>query len=240
MSLAVKSAGMVPALRWERDRSVLARLGADAATALQLSMRFADILNHPTFCLDAPIAIGVTSAVPGEGVTDVALQLSSTLARSGVGQVCHLDMSLTGEGLAGRVGLPDARYGLSGVLEEREAAVVSFGCLECEELQFVPGGPPAANPGRAARAARANQTLELARERFDRTIVELPALSTGNVPPLAESLDGVILVVCAGVTPRDLVGAALSRLAPEQVMGVVLNRIELVGPRWIMRKFVPW
>ena len=239
MSLAVKPGALVPALRWERDHSVLAQLGEGGALALQLSMRLADILNHPTLSMDAPVAIGITSAVPGEGVTDVALQLSATLARSGAGQVCHLDMSLTGEGVAGRVGLPEAS-GLSAVLEEREKAVISFGCLECEELQFVPGGPPAANPGRAARNARAHQTLELARERFDRTIVELPALSTGNVPPLAEALDGVLLVVYAGVTPRDLVEAALSRLAPEQVLGVVLNRIELVGPRWIMRKFVPW
>lgn len=239
MSLALKTDALVPALRWERDHSVLAQLGTDGATALALSMRLADILNHPTLNLDAPVAIGITSAVPGEGVTDVALQLATTLARSGAGQVCHLDMSLTGEGVAGRVGLPEAS-GLSAVLEEREKTVISFGCLECEELQFVPGGPPAANPGRAARNVRAHQTLELARERFDRTIVELPALSTGNVPPLAEALDGVLLVVYAGVTPRDLVEAALSRLAPEQVLGVVLNQIELVGPRWLMRKFVPW
>ena len=239
MSLALKSEALVPALRWERDHSVLAQLGTDDATALALSVRLADVLNHPTLGLDAPVAIGVTSAVPGEGVTDVALQLSTTLARSGVGQVCHLDASLTGEGIAQRVALPESG-GLSDVFEDRADRISSFGCVESGELQFVPGGLPAGNPSRAARSVRVHQTLELARERFDRIVVELPALSTGNVPPLAEGLDGVLLVVYAGVTPRDLVEAALSRLAKEQVLGVVLNRIELVGPRWLMRKYVPW
>jgi Mrp family chromosome partitioning ATPase len=229
----------MPGLRFERDHDTLAHLGEVAEALPLLSIRLADILNHPTLQREEPVAIGVTSAVLGEGVTSVALQLAAAIARSDVRHVCLMDFNLHGDDLAERVGLP-ATPGLIAALDESVATILSYGCAELEGLQIVPGGKPAANPARAARAPRTEQALTLARERFDVTVVDLPPLATGDAPPLTEHLDGVIVVVSAGVTPKDLVATALSRLDAPKVMGVVLNRIQVAGPRWLVRKFAPW
>jgi Mrp family chromosome partitioning ATPase len=226
-------------LRFERDHDTLAHLGDVAEALPMLSVRLADILNHPILQQEQPVVIGVTSTVAGEGVTSVALQLAATLARSDIRRVCLMDFNLGGDDLAERVGL-SATPGLTAVLDESVTTVVSYGCAELEDLQIVPGGKPAPNPARAARAPRAEQALTLARERFDVTVVELPPLASGDAPPLVEHLDGVVLVVCAGVTPKDLVATALTRLDRKKVMGVVLNRIQVAGPRWLVRKFAPW
>jgi Mrp family chromosome partitioning ATPase len=233
------TAALSVGLRFERDHETLARLGQVAEALPTLSIRLADILNHPTLQKEEPVVIGVTSAVVGEGVTSVSLQLAATLARSDIRRICLMDFSLGGDDLAERVQL-SGTPGLNAVLDDSVATVYSYGCTELEDLQIVPGGKAAANPARAARAPRAEQILTLARERFDVTVVELPPLSTGDAPPLAEHLDGVIVVVCAGVTPKDLIATALGRLDPAKIMGVVLNRIQVAGPRWIIRKFAPW
>ncbi len=226
-------------IRFERNHDTLAKLGEVADALPMLSIRFADILNHPVFQLEGPVVVGVTSAVAGEGVTSVALQLAATLARSDIRHVCLMDFNLANDDLTGRVSLPKTT-GLNGVLENSDTVVHSYGCAELEDLQIVPGGKPVANPARASRAPRAQQVLTLARERFDVTIVELPPLATGDAPPIVDHLDGVIVVVCAGVTPKDLVATALSRLDPVKRVGIVLNRIQVAGPRWLVRKFAPW
>ncbi|MGC4042942.1 MAG: CpsD/CapB family tyrosine-protein kinase [Armatimonas sp.] len=226
-------------VRFERNHDTLAKLGEVADALPMLSIRFADILNHPVFQLEGPVIVGVTSAVAGEGVTSVALQLAATLTRSDVRHVCLMDFNLANDDLAGRVSLPQAP-GLNAVLENSETTIHSYGCAELEDLQIITSGKPAANPARASRGPRAEQILTLARERFDVTIVELPPLATGDAPPLVDHLDGVIVVVCAGVTPKDLVATALARLDPQKRIGVVLNRIQVAGPRWLVRKFAPW
>jgi Mrp family chromosome partitioning ATPase len=54
-----------------------------------------------------------------------------------------------------------------------------------------------------------------------------PVLSTPDPMVLARQVDGVLMVVRAGKTPRDFLMKALQSLNSSKLMGVVLNGAEL-------------
>jgi Mrp family chromosome partitioning ATPase len=53
-----------------------------------------------------------------------------------------------------------------------------------------------------------------------------PLLATTEPSVLTKMVDGIILVVRAGVTPRDTIQQALSHLDGEKILGVVLNDLD--------------
>jgi len=57
---------------------------------------------------------------------------------------------------------------------------------------------------------------------FDAT----PLLATTEPEVLAKWVDGIILVVRAGVTPRETVQQAIKSLEKEKIIGVVLNDLD--------------
>ena len=176
--------------------------------------------------LTPPFALGVTSAVAGEGKTTVALHLALTAARNTYKRVCLLDMSLSADGLGTLLGLPmGTGEGVVSILEDAGTVVPTLQIAGCDNLVIIPAGKAAEHPARLARAPRAAQLLASARHAFDLVIVDLPAVSSDNVLPLCQPLDGILLVVRAGATPQPVVADALEMLGRERVLGVTLNRI---------------
>jgi Mrp family chromosome partitioning ATPase len=68
------------------------------------------------------------------------------------------------------------------------------------------------------------RALDTLRARFDRVLLDMPAVTpladVGTVAPLA---DGVLMVVRAGATQRPALDRALSAFDDNKVIGVVLN-----------------
>ena len=68
------------------------------------------------------------------------------------------------------------------------------------------------------------RTLDTLRMRFDRVVVDLPGvLPLADVGTVAPMIDGVVLVVRAGVTHRPAVDEALTTFDEQKVLGLVLN-----------------
>ncbi len=66
--------------------------------------------------------------------------------------------------------------------------------------------------------------LDQLRTRFDRVILDTPpVLPLADVAVLAPIVDGVLLVVRAGVTPRPAIENALRAFDASRVLGIVLN-----------------
>ena len=64
--------------------------------------------------------------------------------------------------------------------------------------------------------------------RYDRIILDTPAtLGLPDSKIVAELCDGVVLVVRAGVTPREEVAAVLEVLDRRRILGVILNGAEI-------------
>ncbi len=205
---------------------------------------------------DRPYVLGVTSSVQGEGKTTAALHLAVAMAKNSFKRICLMDFSLDSDGLGDvgdRLGLypKDATEydsedgsaegarpqpcGIIDILEERGTALSSFQMADPENLTVVPAGKGAFRPARLARSPRVKQIIASARHAFDVIIVDLPAVSTENALPLARHMDGVMIVVHSGATPRDVVQRAVETLGRDRVVGVAMNRHSSSIPDWLAR-----
>jgi Mrp family chromosome partitioning ATPase len=182
-------------------------------------------------------AIGITSAVAGEGKSTIALHLAMTAARSSVNRLGLLDLSLGRRDL----GAPFCRpFSGTGVIQALESGAPEFDTIILEEwhgLVLMPAGRAPAHPAKLARSPRIASVIEQAREKVDVLVVDLPAVASNNALPLARHLDAVVMVACAGATPTKLIGRALDHLGRDRVLGVVLNRVKVAGPAWLQRRF---
>lgn len=168
--------------------------------------------------------VGVTSAILGEGKTTVALHLALSAARATQKRVCLIDLSLGEDDLCRRVGAAPAPGGAVSLIEENGV----LGVMELSDpnnLFFIPAGKVPVNPAQMARSKKMSEFFTTLRGEFDLVIVDMPAVVTDNAVPLAALMDGVVLVMQAGATPRVMVTEAVEKLGRDRVAGVVLNRI---------------
>jgi protein-tyrosine kinase len=195
---------------------------------------------------DRPFVLGVTSAVPGEGKTTTALHLALTMALNSYKRICLMDFSLSEQtygDVAQRLGLYTStvemeeahRAGIVDVLEERVQTLPTFQLSEPNNLTVVPRGGATSRPARIARSPRIKQLLSSARHAFDVIIIDMPAVSTENALPLSKHCDGILMVVQAGTTPRDIVHRAIDVLGKDSVVGVALNRQKTSVPEWLVK-----
>jgi succinoglycan biosynthesis transport protein ExoP len=146
------------------------------------------------------------------------------IARAGSQRVCVVDLSLTENTLSRQLGIP-VRTGLVRVLEGEPPAPPANETVEYEGLTIVPAGKAPDNAARVARSSAVPAILDNARSTFDVIIVDLPAVTSGNVSPIAPHLDAMLVVVNAGVTSKETAAGALERLDQSKVLGIVLNHV---------------
>jgi Mrp family chromosome partitioning ATPase len=183
-------------------------------------------------------AFGVTSAVRGEGKTTIALQLALHAAQSSCQNVCLMELGLTGDDLCVRLRIDAAGEGVVGVLEGSASILRRLRIENFEELVILPAGKAPASAARVARSPRVGELIAVVREMCDLLVVDLPAVDTHNALPLIDHLDGVVMVVRAGVTPQRAIRQALDQLDADKVLGMVLNRGTCSIPDWLKNKIL--
>jgi len=193
-----------------------------------------------------PFVLGVTSAVAGEGKTTVAMNLAESAARYTWYRVCLVDLGLGDDDISRRHGVASDGTGVVSLLERCDSGDLSSQSLPTFRLEdrggltILPAGKLPANPARIARSPNLAALIECVRQQFDLIIVDLPAVSTENVLPLAAHLDGVVVVARAGATPGDVIEQAVNKIGRQSVIGIVLNRIKFSGPRWLKERLSRW
>lgn len=169
----------------------------------------------------------VTSSVPGEGKSNVSLNLAQMLAANG-NRVAIVDCDL-------RKGTLGSRYlhtkrsaaGISNyVTGKADLRSVVYRMGENNSMYMVPTGPLPANPSELLSGRRMGMFFEELRSVVDYVIVDTPPVSlVTDATILTRYCDGVILVVRSNFTTRPEV--ELSKKNLEQVnahiLGVILN-----------------
>ncbi|MBC8449565.1 MAG: polysaccharide biosynthesis tyrosine autokinase [Chloroflexi bacterium] len=196
---------------------------AEAFRALRTNIRFASP--------DEPVrSLLVTSAGPFEGKTLTAANLAVSLAQGG-NRVILVDADLRKPRVHRLFGLRKAP-GLSNLIID-QVGDDTDGYLqhtEVENLRVLTCGILPPNPAELLNSPRAGQVMEQLQAQADIVIYDSPPVATvTDAVILATRVDGVLPVVRAGSTRRDMVrqGKMVLEKVNARILGPVLNGVSL-------------
>ncbi len=168
----------------------------------------------------------VTSALPKEGKSFVAANLAQVIARQPGHRALLIDADLRSARLHSALGT-SSTPGLTDYLlgEADEFSVMQRGPME--NLFFIPSGRSISNPAELVANGRLHSLLKRVETLFDWIIIDSPpAVPVSDASLLANSCDGVLMVVRSDATPFDIARKARQEFSQKHLVGVVLNGIE--------------
>lgn len=168
----------------------------------------------------------VTSPGRREGKSVTAANLALTMSQEIQRRVVLVDADLRGPSVRALFGIEEDGPGLSEVLAGEATLEEALVYLPDYRLTLLPAGTTPQFPTELLGSAAMRRVLDTLRARFDRVLLDLPAVmplaDVGTVAPLA---DGVVMVVRAAVTHRPALDQALGALEDTKVLGIVLNEV---------------
>jgi polysaccharide biosynthesis transport protein len=200
---------------------------SEAFRALRTSLLLSQA-EHP------PQVILVTSALPREGKTTAAVNLAVTLAQLG-DRTLLMDSDLRKPGIRRALNLTIGKEkGLSSFLagvSTLDEVVIPHPTIK--NLEALATGPVPPSPADLLSSHRMREAILELRRRFKFIVIDSPPiLAATDAVILSALVDGVLLVVRSGETPkeaftrtRDLLNAVKCRM-----LGVVLNAVDSSSP----------
>jgi len=175
-----------------------------------------------------PRTILVTSARAGEGKTLVSANLAAGIAHEFNAHALLVDSDLRSPSLGSWFGISNG-FGLSDYLVGKKEIPELLFKTEIERLRILLGGTLRENPTELIGSARMESLIQELKSRYsDRYIIfdSTPLLATSEPEVLSKLVDGILIVVRAGETPRETVKQAIASLEKEKILGMVLNDLQ--------------
>ena len=178
--------------------------------------------------LDVPHKILlVTSTLPGEGKTTVALNLAMAHAQTKRTLLIDADMRRAQAGKA--LGLPAGHKGLSNLVAGDAVAEQCMVALKDTQLYVMPVGDLPPNPLELLLSQRFKDALRQLSEHFEMIIIDSPPVElVSEALVLAPMVTSVAFVVKAMSTPAPLARKSITRIqrAGGNILGVVVNQLD--------------
>jgi polysaccharide biosynthesis transport protein len=181
-----------------------------------------------------PQVILMTSALPREGKTTAAANLAVTLAQLG-DKTLLVDGDLRKPGVSRALSMGSSKHaGLSSYL----AGVSTLDLITVPHpgitnLAVIPTGPVPPNPADLLSSHRLSEMVTELRKRYKFVVIDSPPIMAAtDAVILSVLVDGVLLVVRSGETPKEAFTRTRDLLASvkSHVLGVVLNAVDSSSP----------
>ena len=200
---------------------------SEAFRALRTSILLSQA-EHP------PQVILVTSALPREGKTTAAANLAVTLAQLGDRTVL-VDADLRKPGVGRLLNLGSGKYaGLSSFLTGVSGLdLVSVPHPTIPNLVAIPTGPLPPNPADLLSSHKLAEAIAELRTKFKFIVIDSPpVMAATDAVILSVHVDGVLLVVRSGETPKEAFTRTRELLSSVKcrILGVVLNAVDSTAP----------
>ena len=176
-----------------------------------------------------PRTIMVTSALRGDGKTFVAANLAACIALGMNEHVLLLDCDLRDPSLCNVFGIDKKRKGLSSYLTDKSDIAGLLCKTDVSKLTLLPGGNSINNASELLSSEKMQHLLSEVRNRYpDRFIIldTSPLELTSETSVLVNQVDGVLMIVQYGKTPRKLAKSAIEQIGKEKLLGIVFNGYE--------------
>jgi capsular exopolysaccharide synthesis family protein len=170
--------------------------------------------------------VAITSALPGEGKSLTTINVACVLAKDFGRRVLVIDGDFRRPSLWRFLGdAPSA--GLSDLVANRrppESVVKRFRHPNLDVLQT---GQAEVNPTRLWKSQLIRSFLAEVGRRYDYILVDTPpAVTVVDAQLIAELMDGVVVVVRSGATPKAMLQKALAALPRAKLVGTVFNGVK--------------
>ena len=188
---------------------------------------------------NSPKTILVTSTMAGEGKSLIAINLAITIAIDLHSHALLVDCDLRNPTLSRFFGLHSEK-GLSDHLSGQADIPDLLIKTSVDKLTILPGGGIQDNPVELIGSRRMKAFVQGLKSQYeDRYIIldSSPLLATTEPSVLGEIVEGIILVVKSGETPRESVQQALKLVKKDKILGVVLNNAEFKTQAMTQRYF---
>jgi len=230
------SFGMVPEISYEKRK----RLGKESTYPVELVTH-----RHPksilsesyrnirtsillSFSEKPPKRIAITSPNPVEGKTTTVINTAIALSQTGA-QVLIVDTDMrkprihhifNGENGAGLSNFLSGHANLESIVKKTEVP----------NLYYIASGPVPPNPSELLGSNLFKSMMDSLGKKFDHIVLDSPpVLGFADSLILSSTVDGVILVVLGGKTPKETLQRAQEVLhqVNAKILGVVINRVDL-------------
>ena len=177
-----------------------------------------------------PKTIVFSSPNPGEGKTTTLINTAIALSQLGA-QVIIIDADMRKPRVHEVFGQGNGT-GLSTFLSGHASLASLIKKSDVPNLHYISGGPIPPNPSELLGSNLFKKMLQSLGEKFDQIIIDSPPIIgfTDSII-LSASVEGVILVVTGGKTPKGTLKQAKEALMQvnAKILGVVINRINIEG-----------
>lgn len=179
----------------------------------------------------------ISGAVAGEGASTVAASFARLLAEDERLRVVLVDGDL--RSAERRLPSVDDSEGLGSVLAGERTIEEALVGTTLPNLAVVPGGATADSPLRLCTTNNLHGPLDWLRHHFHYVVIDgPPVLDSPELVAIAGQVDGIVLVVRAARTKREVVQRAVETIEKfhGRVLGAILNRQQYVIPDFIYRR----
>jgi polysaccharide biosynthesis transport protein len=173
---------------------------------------------------------GLTSCLPSEGKSTLAVAIATLIAQSGA-RVILVDCDFRHSSISHLLA-PDASTGLLDVVAGTVDLADAVWTDATTQLEFLPVGGSVANATELLASRAAKSLFDTLQIKYDYVIVDLaPLVANMDVRATSGFIDSYLLVIEWGSTKIDAVQYAL-RHAPgvhANIVGAVLNKVDMVA-----------
>ncbi len=234
--IRLPSFGMVPEISYERRRRVESgrpypvELITFGHPKSMLSEAYRNIRTSIllSFSEKPPKKIIISSPNPTEGKTTTVINTAIALSQTGA-RVLIIDADLRKPKIH-KIFDEENGLGLSNFLSGQGELEAIIKKTEIPNLYYIPSGPIPPNPSELLGSNLFKSMLESLGESFDHLVLDSPpVLGFADSIILSTAVDGVILVVLSGKTPRETLQRAKEILyqVNAKILGVVINRVDI-------------
>lgn len=174
-----------------------------------------------------PHSILVTSALPREGKTTVAVNLAMAISKEIHKKAILIDGDLRKPGI--HLDKSRSSKGLSDYLSDGTPLSEILTNSGVENLQVITSGTQTSKSTELIGSKRMVEFLKAVDE-YDKSaylVIDSPPIISTTEPTLLSNLvDGVVLVIMADRTPKEYVQRALKSIDRHKIIGIVLNQID--------------
>ena len=227
--LGIHAIGMIPKLpsKVESQEYILDNPHSgfvEAINSLRVSMRLSDPDNKVK-------AIQITSSIPEEGKTTLAIDLAMAMIRSGE-RVILVDADLRRSKLVKRLGLPTDGPGLTDLVMSDSEQVSDF-VIHDEKIGvdiMRNGDAKYANATDIFSSQRMQTIIDLLKQQYDYILFDTPpVMAVADARVIGSVVDSTLFVVRWDKTPKKVARATLQLLQQggADIIGIVLQQVDL-------------